>query len=163
MRETQNSHPEFAARVNLKKRSVHNFLPLLHFRAAASPSRNSPHVAAVWEPMMGIAVCGRDEKVETDTRCRAPLFALPPDTEEVAGGVTNVVRSRARKCALASSCIFQKTRGRRAAVKWHETDRVPGARAAGSSRLCAIACFFPCHPRNADNPIHTVRPPWTFL
>lgn len=61
--------------------------------------------------MMGIAICGKDEKVGTDTWCRAVVRV--PDSEEVA----DVVRSRARKCALASLCIFQKTRVRRAAVK----------------------------------------------
>lgn len=59
----------------------------------------------------------------------APLFAFPTSKEVQAGGcVTDVVRSRARKCALASLCIFQKTRVRRAAVKWHETDRIPAVR-----------------------------------
>lgn len=101
--------------------------------------------------MMGIAVCGKDEKVGTDTRCRAVVRV--PDSEEVAGGIarrrrgmTDVARSRARKCALASLCIFQETRVRRAAIKWHETDRIPAARGRQLLSVRSRVSFVPPVP-----------------
>lgn len=84
--------------------------------------------------------CKKDEKVGTDTRCRDPLFALPTTGTWRRRQRDGRARSRARKCALASLCIFQKTRVyRRAAIKWHETDRYPWRAAGSSSRVISRA------------------------
>lgn len=140
---------------NLEVLSSDNFLSLFYI----SDSK-FPHVVAVWEPMIGDR--GKDEKVETNARCRAVVRASDSEEEaeaEARRGMTDVMRSQARKCALASLCIFQETRVRRAAVKWHETDRIPAMRQAAS--VCAIACFFPlCLPYHPETPtIRFIRPP----
>lgn len=95
----------------------------------------------------------KGEKVGTDTRCRARLFAFPTTRNWRRTWRTCAI-VEARKRALASLCIFQETRVRRAAVKWQETDRI--SLRQGSY---VIACFLSpsfVPSRNADSPINMV-------
>lgn len=97
----------------------------------------------------------KGEKVGTDTRCRARLFAFPTTRNWRRTWRTCAI-VEARKRALASLCIFQETRVRRAAVKWQETDRI--SLRQGSY---VIACFLSpsfVPSRNADSPINMVVP-----
>lgn len=137
------------------------FSLLLRFRLEISQprSRGLRTNDGNWRKDMQKRWKGRD-RYKMSRRCSR----TPPDREKVAGGGawrTSRDRGRARKCALASLCIFQETRVRRAAVKWHETDRIPGSRAADSSAVSrAIACSFRASlvpSRNTDNPIHRRR------
>lgn len=97
------------------KRFVDNFLLFFLDIPCGGSASKFPHVAAVGEPMMGIADAEKMKRGQIQGV--VPLFALPRQRESAGGGVTDVARSRARKCALASLCIFQETRVRGAAIK----------------------------------------------